>query len=110
MGRLNAGIIQVTPFQQNCTILYDEDTKAGVIVDPGGDVDILERAIKENGFNIEAIWLRVSVEASRPKPVEAPLKISAARASVAKLPVTGTPNRVTAIRHISRKFSMASTT
>ena len=60
--------------------------------------------------NIEAIWLRVSVEASRPKPVEAPLKISAARASVAKLPVTGTPNRVTAIRHISRKFSMASTT
>lgn len=57
MGRLNAGIIQVTPFQQNCTILYDEDTKAGVIVDPGGDVDILERAIKENGFNIEAIWL-----------------------------------------------------
>src|SRR2546427_2800674 len=48
--------------------------------------------------NIEAIWLRVSVEASRPKPVEAPLKISAARASVAKLPVTGTPNRVTAIK------------
>jgi hydroxyacylglutathione hydrolase len=57
MGRLNAGIIQVTPFQQNCTILYDEDTKAGVIVDPGGDVDVLIKAITDNGFSIEAIWL-----------------------------------------------------
>ncbi|MGB3501306.1 MAG: MBL fold metallo-hydrolase [Mesorhizobium sp.] len=57
MGRLNAGIIQVTPFQQNCTILYDEDDKSGVIVDPGGDVDILVRAIEDNGFKIGAIWL-----------------------------------------------------
>ena len=57
MGRLNAGIIQVTPFQQNCTILYDEDDKSGVIVDPGGDVDVLVRAIEENGFKIGQIWL-----------------------------------------------------
>jgi hydroxyacylglutathione hydrolase len=57
MGRLNAGIIQVTPFQQNCTILYDEETKAGVIVDPGGDVDVLIKAIEDNGFSIGAIWL-----------------------------------------------------
>jgi len=57
MGRLNAGIIQVTPFQQNCTILYDEETKGGVIVDPGGDVDILVKAIEDNGFSIGEIWL-----------------------------------------------------
>ena len=57
MGRLNAGIIQVTPFQQNCTILYDEDDKSGVIIDPGGDVDVLVRAIEENGFKIGQIWL-----------------------------------------------------
>ncbi len=57
MGRLNAGIIQVTPFQQNCTILYDDDDKSGVIVDPGGDVDMLEKAIADNGFKIGAIWL-----------------------------------------------------
>lgn len=57
MGRLNAGIIQVTPFQQNCTILYDDDTKAGVIVDPGGDVDVLVKAIEDNGFSIGEIWL-----------------------------------------------------
>jgi glyoxylase-like metal-dependent hydrolase (beta-lactamase superfamily II) len=57
MGRLNAGIIQVTPFQQNCTILYDEETKAGVIVDPGGDVDVLVKTIEDNGFDIGQIWL-----------------------------------------------------
>lgn len=57
MGRLNAGIIQVTPFQQNCTILYDEHDKSGVIIDPGGDVDVLVRAIEENGFRIGQIWL-----------------------------------------------------
>ena len=57
MGRLNAGIIQVTPFQQNCTILFDDETKAGVIVDPGGDGDVLVKAIEDNGFAIGQIWL-----------------------------------------------------
>lgn len=57
MGQLNAGIIPVTPFQQNCTILFDMDTKEGVVVDPGGDVDVIESAIAENGFKIGAIWI-----------------------------------------------------
>jgi hydroxyacylglutathione hydrolase len=57
MGQLRAGIIPVTPFQQNCTILFDEETKAGVIVDPGGDVDTLVETIRQNGISVEAIWL-----------------------------------------------------
>ena len=57
MGQLNAGIIPVTPFQQNCTILFDQDTKEGVVVDPGGDVDHIRSAIAENGLSIAAIWL-----------------------------------------------------
>ena len=57
MGRLNAGIVPVTPFQQNCTILFDEETTHGVVVDPGGDVEVIVRAIEENGFTIDAIWL-----------------------------------------------------
>lgn len=57
MGQLRAGIIPVTPFQQNCTILFDEETKVGVIVDPGGDVDTLAETIRQNGITIEAIWL-----------------------------------------------------
>lgn len=57
MGKLNAGIIPVTPFQQNCTILFDTDTKQAVVVDPGGDVDRILEVIKSNGFAPEAIWI-----------------------------------------------------
>ncbi len=57
MGDLRAGIIPVTPFQQNCTILFDEQTKRGVVVDPGGDVGNIEAAIRDNGLTIEAIWI-----------------------------------------------------
>jgi glyoxylase-like metal-dependent hydrolase (beta-lactamase superfamily II) len=57
MGALNAGIIPVTPFQQNCTILFDSDTKQGVVVDPGGDIDRIREAIGRNDLVIGAIWL-----------------------------------------------------
>ena len=57
MGRLNAGIIPVTPFQQNCAILFDDETKTGVVVDPGGDVENIVTAIEKNGFDIKEIWL-----------------------------------------------------
>lgn len=54
---LQAGIIPVTHFQQNCTILFDSDTKQGVIVDPGGDVDVILQTVRENGIDLKAIWL-----------------------------------------------------
>ncbi|WFR97252.1 MBL fold metallo-hydrolase [Rhizobium tumorigenes] len=54
---LQAGIIPVTPFQQNCTILFDPDTKEGVLVDPGGDVDVILQTVKENGITLKEIWL-----------------------------------------------------
>lgn len=57
MGEMRAGIVPVTPFQQNCTILFDEATRRGVVVDPGGDVETLQKVIAENGLTIEAIWL-----------------------------------------------------
>ncbi len=57
MGRLNAGIVPVTAFQQNCTILFDMDDKAGVVVDPGGDVDRILEALEQNGIKAGAIWL-----------------------------------------------------
>ena len=56
MGQLKAGIVPVTPFQQNCTILFDDADKIGVVVDPGGDVAQILRAIEDNGLSIEAIW------------------------------------------------------
>lgn len=57
MGQLQAGIIPVTAFQQNCTILFDSDDKHGVLVDPGGDNDQVLQAIQSNGIVIEAIWI-----------------------------------------------------
>ncbi len=57
MGRLQAGIVPVTPFQQNCTILFDADTKAGVVIDPGGDVANILDVIEKQGVTIREIWL-----------------------------------------------------
>jgi len=54
---LQAGIIPVTPFQQNCTILFDTETKEGVVVDPGGDVEVILKTVEENGIALKAIWL-----------------------------------------------------
>ncbi|MDI7860902.1 MBL fold metallo-hydrolase [Rhizobiaceae bacterium n13] len=57
MGKLQAGIIPVTPFEQNCTVLFDSETKEGVVVDPGGDVDVILQTLKDNSLTVKAIWL-----------------------------------------------------
>ncbi len=54
---LKAAIVPVTPFEQNCTLLFDEGSKRGVVVDPGGDVERIEDAIKQIGMIVEGIWL-----------------------------------------------------
>jgi hydroxyacylglutathione hydrolase len=57
MGRLQAGIVPVTPFQQNCTILFDADSKTGVVIDPGGDVASILEVIDKQELSIREIWL-----------------------------------------------------
>ncbi|TIT03619.1 MAG: MBL fold metallo-hydrolase [Mesorhizobium sp.] len=57
MGQLNAGIVPVTAFQQNCTILFDMDDRQGVVVDPGGDIDKVLAVLKDNAINAGAIWI-----------------------------------------------------
>jgi glyoxylase-like metal-dependent hydrolase (beta-lactamase superfamily II) len=57
MGQLNAGIVPVTPFQQNCTILFDADDKIGVVVDPGGDIERILAALNDNAIAAQAIWI-----------------------------------------------------
>ena len=54
---IKAAIVPVTPFQQNCTLLFDESTKKGVVIDPGGDLPQIEAAVAELGVNIESIVL-----------------------------------------------------
>ncbi|HET7879768.1 MAG TPA: MBL fold metallo-hydrolase [Acetobacteraceae bacterium] len=57
MGQLRGAIIPVTPFQQNCTILWDDGSGRGVVVDPGGEVDRILGAIQQSGVTVERIWL-----------------------------------------------------
>ena len=57
MTSLRAGIIPVTPFQQNCTVLFDEETKEGVVVDPGGEVDQILSVLEGNEVTLTGIWL-----------------------------------------------------
>jgi hydroxyacylglutathione hydrolase len=57
LGQLKAGIVPVTPFQQNCTLLFDSESLEGVVVDPGGDVEAILQAINEAGVTVVAIWL-----------------------------------------------------
>ena len=49
--------IPVTAFQQNCSIIWCDETKEAAIVDPGGDNALVLAAIKEEGVNVKAIWL-----------------------------------------------------
>ena len=57
MPDVRAAIISVTPFQQNCTLLWCEKTKKAAVVDPGGDLDRIRDAIKQSGVTVEKIIL-----------------------------------------------------
>jgi hydroxyacylglutathione hydrolase len=57
MSSLRVAIVPVTPFQQNCSIIFDEATKTGAVVDPGGDLDRIRQMIREQGISIEKILL-----------------------------------------------------
>ncbi|MFC4175490.1 MBL fold metallo-hydrolase [Microvirga sp. GCM10011540] len=54
---VRAAIIPVTPFQQNCTLLWSDRTKKGAVIDPGGDLDRIRQAIEEIGVTVEKIIL-----------------------------------------------------
>ena len=54
---MRAGIIPVTPFQQNCSILLCEETNRAAIVDPGGDLDQIVAVLEKFGATPEKIFL-----------------------------------------------------
>lgn len=54
---MKAVIIPVTAFQQNCSVLWCEETNRAAVVDPGGEIDRIEAAISEQGVEVEKIML-----------------------------------------------------
>lgn len=49
--------IPVTPFQQNCSLVWEDETMTAAIIDPGGDLDSLLAAAGALDVTITQIWL-----------------------------------------------------
>jgi len=50
-------IVPVTPFQQNCSVLVDEATGRAVAIDPGGDLDRIDAAVRQAGGTLQKVLL-----------------------------------------------------
>ena len=57
MTQLTIQIVPVTPFQQNCTLIFNNSSRKGVVIDPGGDLDRIEQAIESANVAIEQILI-----------------------------------------------------
>ena len=49
--------IPVTPFQQNCSLIWDDQTRQAAVIDPGGDLDLILAAVAQHQLKLEQIWL-----------------------------------------------------
>ena len=54
---LQVEIMAVTPFRQNCTLLWDDETHEAVLTDVGGDVPFLLQQVAEKKLTVKEIWL-----------------------------------------------------
>lgn len=54
---LHYQVIPVTPFAQNCTLLWDDESRQAVLIDAGGDSAKLKQAVEKAGVKIVALWL-----------------------------------------------------
>ena len=48
-------IVPVTPFEQNCTIFWCETTRQAAVIDPGGDIERIERKLAAEGLTLAKI-------------------------------------------------------
>ncbi|MEY2633820.1 MAG: hypothetical protein RIR00_2474 [Pseudomonadota bacterium] len=50
-------IVPVTPFEQNCTLLWCEKTQQAAVVDPGGDLPRIRQAVEQRGLKLVKILI-----------------------------------------------------
>lgn len=50
-------IVPVTPFQQNCTLFWCDETKQAAVIDPGGDAQKIIAAVTANGITVTQVLL-----------------------------------------------------
>ena len=54
---LETAIVPVTPFQQNCTILWCAKTMRGAVIDTGGHLDRVMAMVRQRGVTLEKILI-----------------------------------------------------
>lgn len=57
MSDFQIQVVPVTQFQQNCSLVWSQATMRGTVVDPGGDVPLIQEAIAKAGITVERILL-----------------------------------------------------
>lgn len=50
-------VIPVTSYQQNCSLVWCSETNKAALIDPGGDVEILLQAVREERVQLEKLLL-----------------------------------------------------
>ncbi len=50
-------VVPVTPFEQNCSIVWCDKTRKAAVVDPGGDIGKIRAAIAQLGVTVEKILI-----------------------------------------------------
>ena len=49
--------LPVTPFQQNCSLIWCDQTLDAAVIDPGGDLPLILAEVKARGLKLGQIWL-----------------------------------------------------
>lgn len=49
--------IAVTPFQQNCSLVWCDETLEAAVIDPGGDLPLIKQALQRHGLTLKQILL-----------------------------------------------------
>lgn len=79
---MKAVIIPVTPLEQNCSLIWCENTNKAALIDPGGDLPKLLKVVAEKGLTLEKILVThghldhcsavAELAASKGLPIEGP--------------------------------------
>ncbi len=54
---LQVKIVPVTAFQQNCSIVWDAESKEAILIDAGGEPEKLKAEVEALGLTVKALWL-----------------------------------------------------